>query len=366
MAPETQLEVQPAIGIAEQLLVDEVAVREAPSWSRRLTRPWLLALAVAGAALCYVGFRPPGSFDGEPRWATLIVGAILLGFALNTLARRSFGPGYAPSRYLAAGWLILISLSAIFASLLPLAEARNASKTLHSPILARLDIFSHHPLGTDRQGLDTLGGVIFGFRVSLIVGVGSVLLGIIVGGLIGMVAGFYRHNVDRVVGVFTDATLAFPPLILLIALATALKPSVWTLTLELAVVTIPVYVRIGRAHALSISQREFVLAARAQGARSRRILLREIAPAVLRPLSAYGFVMVAVMIVAEASLSFLGLSIPPPSPTLGNMISSGTEDFKTHPHLVFVPATALFLTVLALNRLGEEAQRRFSHRETKL
>ena len=286
--------------------------------------------------------------------------------AADAAGRRRYGPRHRLGLWLALGWLAVVVLAAVLANLLPLAEARDSSKTFDAPILASPDLFSAHPLGTDRQGLDILGGIVFGFRVSLIVGLGSVAIGIIIGGTIGLLAGYFRRSVDTAVGVFTDATLAFPPLILLIALAAALRPSTWTITLELGVVTIPVYVRLARAHTLTIAQREFVLAARAQGARSLRILLREVAPLVVRPLLAYGFTMVAVMIVAEASLSFLGLSIPPPFPTLGNMISSGQQDFRTYPHLVFGPAIALFLTILALNQVGEEAQRRMSHRESKL
>jgi peptide/nickel transport system permease protein len=321
---------------------------------------------VAGLALAGLSAAGVGGLEGGLRWVLPVVGVGIAFAAAGVAGRRRYGPRYQPGLYLAITWLALAALSAVFADLLPLSEAKDSSKTLTAPILASPNLFSSHPLGTDRQGLDILGGIIYGFRVSLIVGVGAVLIGVVIGGAIGLVAGYYRRRVDAVVGIFTDATLAFPPLILLIALATSLRPSTVTIMISLGVVTVPVYVRLARAHAMTVSQRKFVLAARAQGARNLRILVREVAPLVSRPLLAYGFVMVAVMIVAEASLSFLGLSIPPPYPTLGNMISAGQPDFRTYPYLVFAPATALFLTVLSLNQLGEEAQRRLNHRESKL
>ncbi|MEX2626177.1 MAG: ABC transporter permease, partial [Ilumatobacteraceae bacterium] len=163
----------------------------------------------------------------------------------------------------------------------------------------------------------------------------------------------YRGWLDAVVSFFADSLLAFPPLILLLGLMAVLEPSVRNVTLGLAVLGIPIYVRLARANTMALAERDFVVAARVLGAKDRRLLLREILPNVAPMVLSYAFVVVAVMIVAEASLSYLGLSVQRPEPTWGNMISAGQDSFDRHPHLVFVPGLVLFVSVLALNHVGE-------------
>jgi peptide/nickel transport system permease protein len=298
--------------------------------------------------------------------AVVVAALVAAFFGVDAVAKRIWGPAFKTGTWLSAVWLLLVVVSAITADWLPLAESRDSSRTFQEPILASPDLFSSHPLGTDRQGLDILGGIIYGFRVSFTIGVGTVVIGVLLGGSIGVLAGYFRRAADTVVGFFTNSMLAFPPLILLLGVAAVMERNVRNLTLALALVTIPTYVRLARANTLVVSQREFVVAARSLGARSRHIIVRDIAPAVVRPLVSYAFVVVAVVVVAEASLSFLGLGIPRPEPTIGNLISAGQRDFERYPHLVFGPAIALFLSVLSLNRLGEEAQRRLSGRQSKL
>jgi len=268
--------------------------------------------------------------------------------------------------WLSVGWLAVEIIAAIFADFLPLAEGRNPSLTLDAPILQPPQILSGHPLGTDRQGLDILSGVIYGARTSLVVGFGAVFLGVVVGGVLGLTAGYYRGKVDAGLNFLNDALLAFPPLIFLLALSSVVRPNLENVTLVLGVLAIPAFFRLTRANTMAYSQRNFVLAARALGARSSRILARELTPNVLASTLAYAFVVVAVLIVAESSLSFLGLSIQRPEPTWGNMIASGQNDLEKHPHLVFVPGVVLFLTVLSLNRIGDWAQRRWDPRSRKL
>lgn len=264
------------------------------------------------------------------------------------------------------GWLVLIVLAAVFADFLPLAEGRNPALTLSEPIRQPPDLFSAHPLGTDSQGLDVLAGVVYGARVSLVVGFGATLLGAVVGGLLGMVAGYYRGRVDGTMNLFNDALLAFPPLILLLALAAVLKPSMITITAALGVLAVPAFFRLTRANTMTFSQRSFVLAAKALGARNSRLIVKELLPNVLSAVMAYALVIVAVLIVAEASLSFLGLGIQRPEPTWGNMIAAAQTEFDRYPHLVFIPGAALFFTVLALNRVGDWAQRRWDPRSKKI
>jgi peptide/nickel transport system permease protein len=280
--------------------------------------------------------------------------------AVVSLLRRLVGADVNIGRWFASTWMGLIIVGSLAVGVLPVAESKNPSKTLQEPVLARPDLFSRHPLGTDRQGLDMLGGVLYGLRTSLIIGLGVVFLGMLIGGTIGLIAGYNRGRLDQGLEFFTNSMLAFPPLILLMGVAAVMERNVVNITLALTVVSVPTYIRLARANTMVVGQREFVLAARALGLRNRTILAKDVAPNVMKPLLSYAFVVTAVIIVAEASLSFLGLGIPRPEPTLGNMIASGQSDFETIPHLVFVPATALFLTVLSLNRMGEEAQQRWA------
>lgn len=324
--------------------------------TRGRTPWWLIAAgAVAGAALTYAAAVDlAGSVPVRIVLAALGLWALLR--TLDTLLRR-VRPGTDTGLVLASAWLALIGLAAITADWLPLAEGRDIAKTLDTPTLLRPDLFSAHPLGTDRQGLDLLAEIIYGARISLVVGAAAVLAGTLVGGAIGLLAGYYRGWLDRIVAVVADSMLAFPPLVLLLALVAVLQPSLRNVTIGLSILIIPTYIRLVRANTLTFAQREFVTAAQALGARDRRVILREIAPNVVLPVASYGFVIVGVLIVAEASLSFLGLSVQRPNPTWGNLIAAGQSSFATDPHLVFVPGTALFLTVFALNRVGDRLRR---------
>ena len=326
-----------------------------------------IVLAVLGAAVSiYVGLGVLTSVTAAIRIAAVVVGLGLLLLAFRGVGRRVFGPGFQAGYWLACSWLALVVFCAVFAGVLPLSESRDPSKTLREPVLARPDLFSSHPLGTDRQGLDILGGIMFGLRVSAIVGVGAVAIGILLGGTIGTTAGYFRRFIDQIAELFTNAMLAFPPLVLLLGVAAVLDRNTRNTMLVLSVVSIPVYARLARASAMVLVQRDFVLAARALGAKNRHIIVKDIVPGVLRPILAFVFVIIAAVVVAEASLSFLGLGIPRPEPTLGNMIAAGQSDFDVYPHLVFAPAMALLITVLALNQVGEVVQARWNPSQSKL
>jgi len=158
----------------------------------------------------------------------------------------------------------------------------------------------------------------------------------------------------------TDTFLAFPALILLLALVSVLKPSVLNVTLALGVLGTPGTVRLARAATLAVASREFVTASRTLGARTPRLLFREVMPNVLPPLIAFSFVAFGFLIVAEASLSFLGLGIQRPNPTWGNLIAQGQATFDTHPWLVIFPAVFLFLTVMASNYIGQRLQQKWA------
>ena len=304
-----------------------------------------------------------------PAWVWIVLALLGVGLAWSGLCgymARWWGPTFEPGLMLAVGWLAMVVLSAITADLLPLAEGRDPSRALTEPILSSVDLFSGHPLGTDRQGLDLFAGVIYGARVSMLTGFTATVFGLVVGGLLGVLAGFYRGRVDTLLTFINDCLLAFPPLILLLALASVIEPSIKNIALVLGVLAVPTFYRLTRANTLVYAQRDFVLAARALGASGSRILLKELVPNVLMAAMSYAFIVFAVLVVAEASLSFLGLGIQRPEPTWGNLIAAGQQDFNKYPHLVFVPGIVLFFTVLALNRVGDWTRRRWDPRARKI
>lgn len=321
-----------------------------------------IALLAVGIALVAAALEVETSMF--VRIAGAFIGCALAYLGLDGAAARVVGRPVETDLWLAVIWVVVVVGAALFADLLPLAEARDTSKTLTEPSRATPDLWSSHPFGTDTQALDILGGVIYGARVSLQVSFFAVAIGTVVGGLIGIAAGYFGGRLDSLIGILTDSMLAFPPLILLLAVVTAVEPNVATIALALALLGVPTYTRLARANTLSLVHREFVLAARTLGAGHGRIILRELVPNVIRPLLSYSFIIVAVLIVAEASLSFLGVGISRPTPTWGNMISAGQGEIRTAPHLVFIPSAVMFLTVFALNRIGDAARRRWDPRES--
>jgi peptide/nickel transport system permease protein len=263
--------------------------------------------------------------------------------------------------YPAVVWLAVVGLSALTASWLPMPDPALPD---YGAISA--GISPEHWLGTDNLGRDNLSRVIFGARASLLVGVSAVVLGLLVGGGLGVVAGYRRGRFDQVLMVITDSLLAFPGLVFLLALVALLGASLNNLLLALAVLAVPIFIRLARANTLVVAQREYVTAARAYGCRPLRIVLRDIAPNVVLPVAAYGFIMIGIFIVAEGSLSFLGLGIPPPAPSWGSMIAGGRTDLVNAPHVSLVPSAVMLLTVLSINLLGERARKRFDVRDSNL
>lgn len=275
--------------------------------------------------------------------------------------------------WLSAAWLVALGIAAVCADLLPLANASDTSQTTGVAGYAPPDLFSAHPLGTNGFGLDLLARSVYGARVSLLTVAFTIAVSFVVGGGIGMLAGYFRGWVDHLIGVGSDALLVIPALVLLIAFAAVLGPprtvpeAVLKIGSALAVVGVPTMVRLARANTLVYAQREFVLASRAMGARHGRVLVRELLPNVAMPLLSYAFIVAAVLIVAEGSLAFLGLGLQQPAPSWGNMIAEGgLRQLRQHPHVALVPGAFMFLTVLSLNVVGERARTRWDAREAKL
>lgn len=267
---------------------------------------------------------------------------------------------------LAMTWLVLIVAAAILAPVLPLGNHADASAALTEKIFQPPSLFSAHPLGTNGIGLDMLARAVFGARTSLLVALFATCIGTAVGSLIGILAGFFGGVTDSLIGILANALLAIPALILLIALGTVLDPSIRNMAFALALLTIPSMVRLARANTITYSQREFVTAARAIGATKARLMFKELLPNVVPPVLSLAVVMISMLIVAEASLSFLGLGIEPPEPTWGNMIAEASDRIlREHPSVAIIPSVFLFLTVFAFNLLGERAQKRWDPRSAK-
>jgi peptide/nickel transport system permease protein len=249
-------------------------------------------------------------------------------------------------RLVAAIWLIVILTASFLAPLLPLPDPESGTAAIaQGPRAGAL-------LGTDQLGRDILSRILWGGRTSCFLALATAFLAGTLGMALGIPAGYFKGKLDWLITGIADVILAFPALIMLIVLTSVFGLSVRNLGLGLWILGTPAFVRIARAHTLSASQKEYVLAARGTGAGHLRIMVRHILPSVVGPISAYALTYAAIVFVAEGSLSFLGLGVPPPTPSWGSMIASGRTWIDRALHIVLIPAITLVLTVLALNFLG--------------
>ena len=264
--------------------------------------------------------------------------------------------------WVCVGWIVLVILLAVFAALLPLPNPNYQNFA----IPANAGPSAGHWFGVDDLSRDILSRVIYGALVSLIVGFGAMAIGLALGGVLGMIAGYRRGTVDTVVNSASYVLLAFPALVAVIAIVTFWGHQLWKITIVIGVASAPLIFRIIRAATLSYATRDFVMAAKALGASDTRILLKEILPNIMPITVSFSLIGVATIVVLEGSLAFLGLSIPGPTPSWGNMLNESRTYLNVNPWLALFPALAMFSFLLALNLVGDRLRQHFDVTEIKL
>ncbi|MBT3915801.1 MAG: ABC transporter permease [Rhodospirillaceae bacterium] len=251
--------------------------------------------------------------------------------------------------WIAFGWVFLMSFSALFADLLGFQDPLKTDlRNTFSPMMS-----DGHLLGTDPVGRDMLARIIYGAQVSLQIAYTAPLISLVLGLTFGISAGYFRGKVDGTIGIFVDAILAFPNIIAIIAILYFLGATLFNMILVLGFFGMVGDLRVARANTILYAEREFVLAARAQGASHLRIMFKELLPNVMIPVLALAVIGMSRVIVIEGILSFLGVGLPPPTATWGKMISEGYTELSFAPHVTFLPAAAMFFTILSFNLIGD-------------
>ena len=316
----------------------------------------------------------------------------------GTAAPRKFRRRGRITKWISALWLVFIVFTAIGASWLPYVNHscdQFANEDLCTTHLDTNPLLSERPpswaffsdttrpvvgdaperfgvFGTDTNGFDIFSRTMFGARNSLLIGAMSILFGILIGGALGLIAGYVGKRVDKVIDTIMNIFLAFPALLLAIFIVgffdsgtttEAKSRSIVPIIIALVILSIPPLARLVRANTIVYSQREFVLAARSLGAKNGRIILREILPNVMPAMVTFAITGMAVLIVAEGALAYLGLSVSAPTPTWGAMIFGGQAKLETAWWISIMPSIVLFLTVLAINLLGDALSEKFRIKE---
>ncbi len=254
-----------------------------------------------------------------------------------------------PTSLIGIALLVLFAFAALLAPYLASSDpsALNLTSRLQQPS-------SLHLLGTDELGRDILSRILYGSRISLIVGISVVALSALVGIIAGCLAGFYGGLLDTLINIYiSNAFLVLPGILLAIAFVAFLGPGLLNVIFALSISGWVNYARLIRAQVMAVKQREYIQAAKTLGASDVRIILRHILPNCVQPLLIQVAVGMAGAVLAEATLSFLGLGVPPPSPSWGAMLNDARSHLFDSPHLVVFPALAIMLLVLAFNFLGD-------------
>jgi peptide/nickel transport system permease protein len=263
--------------------------------------------------------------------------------------------------WICVAWLALNIILAILANVLP----------FPNPNYENFNLINAGPgwghlLGTDDLGRDILSRLVYGARISLVIGFGAIAIGLLLGGTAGLIAGYLRGTLETILNAVALVGLAFPALIGIIAITAFWGESEWKITLIIGVLSAPLLFRVIFASTISFSTREFITAARGLGATTWRIVFKELLPNVLPAIVSFSLIGVATVIILEGSLAFLGLSVPPPAPSWGNMIAEGREYLSQNLWLTLFPCLAIFSFLLALNYVGDRLRQRFDVSEGRL
>jgi peptide/nickel transport system permease protein len=243
--------------------------------------------------------------------------------------------------------LVLLVLTAVFAP--AIAPYGLDEQTRES----RMPPSAEHPMGTDSLGRDILSRVVFGGRLSLTVGVISVVIGLSLGTVLGLLGGYYGRQVDAAVVMLTDVLLSFPSILLAMAIIAILGRGLGNVMIAVGIASIPAYVRLVRSSVLAAKNLPYVEAAQVLGAGNARIMARHLLPNVVGPVTVLATLSIATAILTAAGLSFLGLGAQPPTPEWGAMVSDGRQYLRSHWWIAAMPGFAIMLTVLAINLIGD-------------
>lgn len=210
-----------------------------------------------------------------------------------------------------------------------------------------------HVFGTDEHGRDLLSRIIFGSRLALSIGLVSIAIGVIIGGFLGLVSGYYGGRIDHAIMRVIDVLMAFPGILLALAVVAALGPGLYNVMIAVGVWSIPLFSRTVRGTVLSIKEQDYIEAARSLGSGDLSIIVKHILPNAMAPVLVLSTLRLATALLSAAGLSFLGLGAQPPTPDWGAMLSSGRQHLETSPHLSMFPGLAIMLLVLAFNTVGD-------------
>lgn len=243
--------------------------------------------------------------------------------------------------------LLLLVIAAFAPLLAPYDPSSQGATRLLSPRLS-------HLMGTDNLGRDVFSRVLFGTRASMYVGFVSVAISLVIGGVLGVVAAYRLGITDTIIMRIMDIIFAFPTLILILAISAVVGPSLTTATIVIGLVYVPRFARIARGPALSVMQEPYIEAVRVTGASSARIIFRHVMPNIVAPLIIQTSLSISTAILTEATLSFLGLGVQPPTPSWGVMLANARAQLQLAPWLAIFPGLAIMIAVLAFNILGDD------------
>ena len=285
----------------------------------------------------------------------LAPGAVIAPAATRTRARAGWARGL--RLWLPAGFLILMLAACfIWPNIYPVPNpVRGSVLEAGLPPLS-----PGHVFGTDPVGNDVFSRILYGGQVSLEVGFAVTAIGLVIGSLLGVTAGYLGGATDAVISRVLDVLIAFPALVLALAIAEGLGPSEVHVIWALAVFSIPAFGRLSRGATLALREQTFMLAARLSGTRGWRMIVRHVAPNIMPQLLTFSLLGFGVVIILEGALSFLGLGIPLPEASWGSMIAQGQQTLSASPDLVLIPSAFLFATVLSLNLLGDALRERWA------